>query len=186
MKNLSSHIGNCDWHRLAKLKGIRRKTTAWNKALSHTTHTLAHIYHTYINTHTICYMSRRIWVHFVWDMMTSWRRNAFCNTGPLWGVTDDQRQFALIRTVMRSFDTRLLQVCWALFNKQSSYPLFETSWCHLTSPSIHIHFRLGCCPCAILWGWQHKVMSNSDFPCISVLRVNNSQTMNTDISLHSF
>ena len=24
-------------------------------------------------------------------------------------------------------------------------------------PSIHIQFRLRCCPCPILWGWQHNV-----------------------------
>ena len=41
-------------------------------------------------------------------------------------------------------------------------------------PSIHIHFRLRCCLCPILWGWQHKALSNTGSPCISVKWINAS------------
>ena len=35
-------------------------------------------------------------------------------------------------------------------------------------PSIHIHFRLSCSPCPILWGWQHQAILHTGSPCISV------------------
>ena len=40
---------------------------------------------------------------------------------------------------------------------------------HLSSPfsSIHIHFRLRCCPCPILWGWQHRLsLSPQESLCV--------------------
>ena len=40
--------------------------------------------------------------------------------------------------------------------------------------SIYIHFRLMCCLCPILWGWQHQAMSNTGSPCIPVEWVNTS------------
>ena len=41
--------------------------------------------------------------------------------------------------------------------------------------AIQIHFRLRCCPCPILWGWQHQAMLNTCSPCISVFRVSARQ-----------
>ena len=55
-------------------------------------------------------------------------------------------------------------------------------------PSISI-FRLRCCPCPILWGWQHQVpctMSNTSSPCIFVMWVNASQATLIDISLDTY
>ena len=31
------------------------------------------------------------------------------------------------------------------------------------NPSIHIHFRLRCCPCPILWGWQNNLTINKGY-----------------------
>ena len=53
-------------------------------------------------------------------------------------------------------------------------------------PSIHIQFRLGCCPCPILWDWQHQAMWNTGSPYISDLRVNGSQATNTNTGLCTF
>ena len=56
-------------------------------------------------------------------------------------------------------------------------------------PSIHPYrnpFRLRCCPCPILWGWQHQATSNTGSPCISVMCVNASYATRIDISFHTF
>ena len=49
-------------------------------------------------------------------------------------------------------------------------------WPYNIHPSIHIHFRLRCCLCPILWGWQHQTMWNTSSPSISVQWVKASQT----------
>ena len=52
-------------------------------------------------------------------------------------------------------------------------------------PSISI-LRLRCCPCPIIWGWQHQAMSNTGSPCKSVLWMNASQATLIDVSLYIF
>ena len=57
--------------------------------------------------------------------------------------------------------------------------------CPPIHPSISI-FRVRCCPCPTLWGWQHQTMLNTGSPCISVWCVNAGWATLITISLHTF
>ena len=59
-------------------------------------------------------------------------------------------------------------------------------WGDIPFSSNHIHFRLMCCPCPILWGLQYQAISNTGSPCISVKWVNVSTATLIDISLPTF
>ena len=59
-------------------------------------------------------------------------------------------------------------------------------WGEIPFSSNHIHFRLMCCPCPILWGLQYQAISNTGSPCISVKWVNVSTATLIDISLPTF
>ena len=68
-------------------------------------------------------------------------------------------------------------------------------WTHKTDGAIQraawsfiiiFIFRLRCCPCPTLWGWQHQESSDTSPPSISILWVNTSQATVADISVHTF
>ena len=53
---------------------------------------------------------------------------------------------------------------WLMRKKNHNNTYSQKIWIPPLHPPIHTHFRVRCCPCAILWCWQHQAMSCDSTP----------------------
>ena len=52
----------------------------------------------------------------------------------------------------------MLLYCFHFIDPLSILGYWNDKLRFIFSIDIHIHFRLRCCPCPILWGWQHQAI----------------------------